>query len=75
MIFKKEHKFILSKQIRANKTSSRFLFELGDVKVEILEEGLFETKHDLFRVEGKYQRIMNCVNKQIADRSQIELTN
>ena len=58
---------------KGNKCTSRILFELGDVKSEILEEGLYETKKELYEIEGKFQRIYNCVNKQVADRSEKEL--
>ena len=53
----------------SNTCASRILYGLGDVKAEILEEGLYETKKELHDVEGKYQRIENCINQRIINRS------
>ena len=71
--FMKLKKRVNEHSYSSNKCTSRYLFELGDVKAEVLEEGLFETKQDLHKVEGKYQRIENCVNQVIADRPAYEL--
>jgi predicted RNA-binding Zn-ribbon protein involved in translation (DUF1610 family) len=40
--------------------------------MELLYEGEFETEDDLHRMEGEYQRKIDCVNKRIEGRTDKE---
>ena len=53
-----------------NKCMSFELFCYDDVYIELVHEGLFESKKDLYRMEGEYiQATQNCINKQVAGRT------
>ena len=44
----------------------------GDAYIELVFEGEFESKDELRKKEGEYQREMNCVNKKIEGRTRKE---
>ena len=49
------------------------IVKFPDAQIELLHEGLFESKADLFRLEGEYiQSTANCVNRCVAGRTAIE---
>jgi hypothetical protein len=53
--------------------SSKILFEkYYDVRIELVEEFPCENKMELNKREGYYIRTLECVNKQIPDRTQKE---
>jgi len=52
-----------------NYVTSFEILKYGDAYIEILFEGEFESKYALKQKEGKYQREMDCVNKNIAGRT------
>jgi hypothetical protein len=52
--------------------SSYEILQYNDAYIELLFEGEFESKNALQKKEGEYQREMDCVNKQIAGRTQQE---
>jgi hypothetical protein len=41
-------------------------------EIQLLYEGEFETREDLHRMEGEYQRKIECVNRCIAGRTDAE---
>ncbi len=56
-----------------NSCSSKILFELSDkVMIELIEEYKCNNKNELERKEGEHIRNNNCVNKNIAGRTQEE---
>jgi len=48
------------------------IVQYEDAYIEVLFEGEFLSRNDLDRKEGKYQREMDCVNKNIAGRTKKE---
>ena len=56
-------------------TSAKLLFEefgLDNCKIELVEEVCCTSKDQLARIEGKYIKENECVNKQIAGQTQRE---
>ena len=44
-----------------------------NISIELIYEGVFETKADMYRLEGEYMQVTeNCINKHIAGRSNAE---
>jgi hypothetical protein len=57
----------------SNKTcSSKKIIKIGDAYIELLELFPCNSKKELNKQEGKWIRQMDCVNKQIAGRTQQE---
>ena len=56
----------------SNFVSSFNIIERGDYRIELIEECEVESKDELRRIEGQYQRDFDCVNKQIAGRTEEE---
>ena len=52
--------------------SSFDILKYDDAYIELIEEGIFESKQLLHAKEGHYIRTMDCVNKNIPCRTQIE---
>ncbi len=48
------------------------ILELADAYIELVEEVEVETRQHLRALEGKYQRENECVNKNIAGRTQAD---
>ena len=67
---KKDYK--LWKENKTNYTSSFQIIQYEDAYIELLEEYKCNTKQELNRKEGEYIRSMDCVNKNIAGRTQKE---
>ena len=53
----------------SNNTRSKIIIDLGDAKIEVLEEFPCNNKMESDRKEGEYIRSLNCVNKNIAGRT------
>ena len=49
--------------------SSFNIIEQGDYRIELIEEFEVESKDELRKIEGQYQRDFDCVNKNIAGRT------
>ena len=56
----------------SNDTQSKLIIDLGDAKIELIEEFPCNNKMESDRKEGAYIRSLNCVNKQIAGRTMKE---
>ena len=52
--------------------SSFDIIKKGNYRIELLEECHINSTHELRVIEGTYQQEMECVNKQIAGRTQKE---
>ena len=67
---------LLSKRLsghrRTTETTSRELFEYGEVKIELIETFPCVTKEELTAREGYYIRTLDCVNKCIPGRTKEE---
>ena len=69
------HKCGYNKWVEDNKNtyvSSYEILKYDDAYIELLEEYPCNTKQELHKKEGEYQRILECVNKQIAGRTNKE---
>ena len=55
--------------------SSKIIIDLGDAKIELIQEFPCNNKMESDKKEGEYIRSLNCVNKQIAGRSMKEYRN
>lgn len=55
-----------------NYVTSFELIKFDDCKIELLENVKCNDKYELLKIEGKYIRKMNCVNKCIAGRMKFE---
>ena len=53
----------------SNTSSSKIIIDLGDARIELLEEFPCNNKMESDRKEGEYIRNLNCVNKNIAGRT------
>ena len=53
----------------SNNTRSKNIIDLGDAKIELLEEFPCNNKMESDKKEGEYIRNLDCVNKQIAGRT------
>ena len=50
-------------------SSSKIIIDLGDAKIELIEEFPCNNKMESDKKEGEYIRKLDCVNKQIAGRT------
>ena len=50
-------------------TTSYEILKYGDAYIELIIDVEYDNKQDLFKIEGKYIREMECVNKMIAGRT------
>jgi hypothetical protein len=54
-------------------TSFEIMKHFPNISIELIYEGVFETKADMYRLEGEYIQVTeNCINKHIAGRSKEE---
>ena len=53
----------------SNNTRSKIIIDLGDAKIELLQEFPCNNKMESDKKEGEYIRELNCVNKNIAGRT------
>ena len=58
----------------SNNTRSKIIIDLGDAKIELIEEFPCNNKMESDKKEGEYIRSLDCVNKQIAGRTMKEYT-
>ncbi len=66
------------KNTNAHYTTSYILFEEYDIKncfIELIEAKECKDKHEQAQLEGKYIRELECINKNIPDRTTIEYYN
>tara|TARA_R110000772_G_scaffold10699_1_gene34009 strand:+ start:76 stop:687 length:612 start_codon:yes stop_codon:yes gene_type:complete len=56
----------------SNDTQSKIIIDLGDARIELIEEFACNNKMESNKKEGEYIRKLDCVNKQIAGRSMKE---
>ena len=56
----------------SNNTRSKIIIDLGDARIELVEQYSCNNKMESDKKEGEYIRKMNCVNKQIAGRTHSE---
>lgn len=54
---------------KSNKTSSKQIIDLGDAYIELIENYSCNSKEELCKREGEIMRSIECVNKNIAGRT------
>ena len=62
----------MSAHRRTIDTKSKIIIDLGDAKIELLEEFPCDNKMESDKKEGEYIRKLDCVNKHIAGRTDKE---
>jgi len=66
----KKHEYHYKEWLDGGRDITSFqIIERGDYRIELIEEVSCESKTELYKIEGQYQREIECVNKYIAGRT------